>query len=305
MTLAVVGQGAIASLFCYYLRSHNPIVLTRDGMGKRVSLNLLTQERVTLDNKISSVKQPSITNLDCIFICVKSYHIESLIVDISQWLEPTTTLVLIQNGMGGAALLQKAFATNELLVGTTTDAVYQQKPSEYIVTAEGRLDIGRYKPQADKAHLGLKTTDLAILNCHPQLKVHENIQIPLLQKLAVNAVINPLTAVLDITNGDLRRYPERVKSLKSEINCVYRAMTNDTPLQHVPELQANQINCLIDKVIEYTENNFSSMHQDIKNKRQTEIDSVLGYLMTQAAKFSVSVPNIDKLYAEARTKSGR
>jgi hypothetical protein len=27
--------------------------------------------------------------------------------------------------------------------------------------------------------------------------------------------------------------------------------------------------------------------------------------MTQAAKFSVSVPNIDKLYAEARTKSGR
>lgn len=305
MALAVVGQGAIASLFCYYLRNQNPIVLTRDGIGKRISLNLLTQERVTLNNTISCIKKPSITGFDYIFICVKSYHIESLIRDISQWLEPTTTLVLIQNGLGGAALLQEAFATNELLAGTTTDAVYKQKPSEYIVTAEGRLDIGRYKPQAGKAHLGLKTADLALLNSHPQLKVHNNIQIPLLQKLAVNAVINPLTAVLDITNGDLRRYPERIKNLKSEINRVYKAMILDTPLQHVPELQASQINSLINEVIENTENNFSSMHQDIKNERQTEIDSVLGYLMTQAAKFSVSVPNIDKLYTEVRNKSQR
>ena len=38
------------------------------------------------------------------------------------------------------------------------------------------------------------------------------------------------------------------------------------------------------------------MHEDLKYGRQTEIDSIVGYLLNQAKKYNISLPNLESVY---------
>lgn len=49
-------------------------------------------------------------------------------------------------------------------------------------------------------------------------------------------------------------------------------------------------------IIHSTASNYSSMLQDIRNKRRTEIDYITGYLIKQARAHGLSTPENDRLY---------
>ena len=96
--------------------------------------------------------------------------------------------------------------------------------------------------------------------------MEENYEEMLLKKLVVNAVINPLTSILQIKNGELIENPhyfQIVKSLFTEIQeCLH--------LQK-PEHYFNNIIM----VCEQTAKNKSSMLWDLEEKRPTEIEAIL------------------------------
>ena len=49
-------------------------------------------------------------------------------------------------------------------------------------------------------------------------------------------------------------------------------------------------------VAKSTRENYSSMHEDLKYGRRTEIDSIVGYLLNQAKKYNISLPNLESVY---------
>lgn len=53
-------------------------------------------------------------------------------------------------------------------------------------------------------------------------------------------------------------------------------------------------------VAQSTAQNYSSMHQDIYNKRQSEIDFINGYVVNIAAKNKIDVPNNLSLYQKVK-----
>lgn len=109
-----------------------------------------------------------------------------------------------------------------------------------------------------------------------------------LEKLAINAVINPLTVIFDCFNGELfNRPPIRalIRGLLAEISSVLRSILapSTTALVDNSAAEARFSPKGLEKTVEdaalKTAQNISSMRQDVRAGRMTEIDYINGYIV--------------------------
>lgn len=111
-----------------------------------------------------------------------------------------------------------------------------------------------------------------------------NIERRLWRKLAVNASINGLTALLLCRNGVLLESTHGlslVKHLCAEVQELMSAKKLDTSV--------DVTNFALD-VLRQTANNYSSMHADIIQRRATEIDYINGYVVQHGDLFNIPTP---------------
>jgi 2-dehydropantoate 2-reductase len=104
-------------------------------------------------------------------------------------------------------------------------------------------------------------------------------------KLVINAAINPLTALLRVTNGELLDRPSArglMADLAEETAAVARAENIPLPFED-PTHAAEQ-------VARKTAGNHSSMYQDIQRGTPTEIDAICGAVTEQGARHGVPTP---------------
>ncbi len=97
----------------------------------------------------------------------------------------------------------------------------------------------------------------------PDVAWHNNIHSAIWRKLAVNCVINPLTALKGCKNGDLRDYTQEVAAICREVAAVMEREGIHT--------SAENLLFYVEQVIESTAENISSMLQDVRAQRHTEI----------------------------------
>lgn len=109
-----------------------------------------------------------------------------------------------------------------------------------------------------------------------------------LEKLAINAVINPLTVIFDCLNGELfNRLPIRalIRGLLAEISSVLLSIIppSTTALVESPATEARFSTKGLAKTVEdavlKTAQNISSMRQDVLAGRITEIHYINGYIV--------------------------
>jgi 2-dehydropantoate 2-reductase len=103
-------------------------------------------------------------------------------------------------------------------------------------------------------------------------------------KLAINAAINPLSALHKVKNGELAqaKYQIQIAALCDEITLI---------MQHLGfELESDRLINAVKHVIQQTRDNYSSMNRDLQAKRKTEINFINGYILEQAARFNLPCP---------------
>ncbi|GAB7356855.1 hypothetical protein MBLNU459_g7726t1 [Dothideomycetes sp. NU459] len=104
-----------------------------------------------------------------------------------------------------------------------------------------------------------------------------------LEKLAINAVINPLTVVLDAPNGSiLYNYAmtRTMRLLLAEISLVLRSLPELRGLPNVAtRFSAARLETLVVSVANTTRHNVSSMLADARAGRRTEIRWINGYIV--------------------------
>ncbi len=116
-----------------------------------------------------------------------------------------------------------------------------------------------------------------------------------LEKLAVNLVVNPLTAVLDVPNGALLE-PElwtTVRDLVLEMHPVLRGRGL--------ELEAEDLLQRVRRVLVATAANTSSMRADVRAGRPTEIEEITGVLLAWGRAEGRALPRHEALYRMVRT----
>jgi 2-dehydropantoate 2-reductase len=107
------------------------------------------------------------------------------------------------------------------------------------------------------------------------------------RKLALNCAINPLTVLHDCRNGDLREHPAEVATLCAELSELLQRCGQPAAAQQLHEE--------VQRVIEATAANYSSMHQDVAQGRRTEIAYLLGHACAAARRHDLHLPHLQHL----------
>jgi 2-dehydropantoate 2-reductase len=267
----LLGAGAMGSLAASYLRragfdvvvpGQSPGCLTRelhfpDGRTQLLDLPVVSPERITH-----------------LLLATKAGQTQAALSPWLNHLAADATLVCLQNGMGQLDDVGLPAGVT-VLPAITTSGAYRNA-ERITVVAENTTFMGDGAPVAP-GWFG------PLASVWPGLKWAEDIRQRQLAKLAVNALINPLTALHRCNNGDLLAsaiYPE-LAALASEVDAILTALDAGWPGDALARAE---------QVARLTAANTSSMLADVLAGRATEIAFINGWLVREAARLGVAAP---------------
>lgn len=229
-----------------------------------------------------------------LLVTTKAYDSAAAMESIASRLQPGAQILLLQNGYGHQQQIAQTFANWPLWAGITTSGVRRLAPFQLKVAGEGETRIGPLNQTA--ALCG------ALPDGWHRLKhrvIATDIERALWQKLAINAAINPLTALLDCPNGALleAQYRPQLTALCLEIEAVASACGQ--PLFDNPLLDQ------VLKIAEDTAENRSSMLEDFSAGRRTEIDQITGFICAEADRHGLETPVNRELLNAVVYRQGR
>ncbi|MDQ0155906.1 2-dehydropantoate 2-reductase [Robertmurraya andreesenii] len=286
MKIAIVGGGAIGLLFSFYLNQHHEVVLYVRNIQQRDRIQAkgihLTNHQGSFSTKVEVrlASEWGKGGEDLSIICVKQYHLQSLLEN--KKIEAHHPLLFLQNGMGHLEYIDR-LNLRFVLVGAVEHGAYRTDDDSVVHKGEGQTRIAFYKG-ADQEFL-----DTLIKPFHQSFpfQKEDDFKEMLQKKLVVNAIINPLTALLKVQNGALIENPhffQTFRELFVEIKGILRLEKEELYYQNVVEVCRN------------TSQNRSSMLKDVEEGRPTEIDAILGYLIKQANEKNMQAPLINALF---------
>ncbi len=285
----VLGAGAMGCLMAARLHAAGGkvIVLLREAQANQ-SVQLVLEEggarrEITLPG--SSAKDAG--QISHLLVTTKAYDVEPAVRSIVHRLDGQSRVLLLVNGLGYAQPLLRDFPWLQLFYGTTTQGAYRTAPYHVYHAGSGQTRIGRPEHPAAPAWMSLWQQAL------PDCRWEADIAQALWLKLAINCAINPLTALHNCRNGDLATREE----LAREVAGLCEEIAELTRAQGYIELAAD-LHQRVRTVIKATAENHSSMLQDVRGGRSTEIDYITGHLLRVAAQCAVDMPRNQVLLKE-------
>ena len=296
MKTVIVGQGAIG-LLCYHRLSQTNKDNTADKLisllpSTKTSLTRYAFSEINGEAKefpLTIANNLTIASAQLIIFCVKSYQATDALKAIHHLIAEDAIIIVTHNGLGTLEEMSYLFKPSQSLF-TLLLTQGAKKIADYHIehTGEGESNLGIIwgAPVDDKKRnlLNFMTQSLQKVN------FQENIQQAQWGKLAVNCVINPISALENIENGKITLpiYQEAVREIIKEV--VLLGAKEDV------ELYENLLLSLVMKVAERTKHNTSSMRADILNRRRTEIDYINGYIHHLGEKHQLATPMNTKLW---------
>ncbi|MCE9993377.1 2-dehydropantoate 2-reductase [Enterobacter asburiae] len=288
MKITVLGCGALGQLWLTALCKQGHEVQGWLRVPQPYcSVNLIDEDGSIFNESLTANDPDFLAQSDLLLVTLKAWQVSDAVKALASQLPPTSPILLLHNGMGTIDELKSV--KQPLLMATTTHAA--RRDGNIIVhVASGVTHIGPAREQ-DGDYSYLADVLQQVL---PDVAWHDNIRPQLWRKLAVNCVINPLTALWDCPNGALKNHPQEVAALCAEVAAVIEREGLHT--------SADDIQYYVEQVIESTAENISSMLQDVRGLRHTEIDYITGYLLKRARAHGISVPENARLYDMVKRK---
>ena len=233
----------------------------------------------------------STTVIQTLLVCTKSFDALQAITQLKHRFDKNTHIVLLQNGMGFQQDIIHAHHTHKIYAGISTEGALRTAPFHVQHTGLGDTHIGAIH-NANTAQLN---NLIDSLNCPLHIAPHAEILAMQWQKLAINCAINALTALHDCRNGELAHNAQAqlsINKLTTELHTVAKALNIDHYLINIESA--------ISHVIQKTASNSSSMREDIRQQRRTEIQSINGFVIQQAQTLGIEVHEHQRVYDAIR-----
>lgn len=309
MNIHIIGAGAMGLLYGGHLAraGENVTFWTRSESQRKVLLEqgvyIEEADGVTVSLEASGCDvhvfgNNSDTGVQCgqqeaaewILIAVKQNHLDENLLATAAYLAGLDTrIVCLQNGVGHIDQISAALGGRQVYSLITTEGSTKLADNRVRRAGRGETRLGISKLQI---HSGFDVENDACIKT--LLKALEKAGFPALlsndidrdiyRKLLINSVINPLTAILRVPNGDLLVKEERltmIGMLCAEVELVYQACGIS--------MDADALNLVIG-VCQATSKNTSSMLGDVLHHRVTEIDAINGQLLILADSVGIEIP---------------
>ncbi|WP_251359193.1 peptide-methionine (R)-S-oxide reductase MsrB [Kangiella sp. TOML190] len=292
LMISILGAGAIGQLLAHKLTdaSIDCQFIVRDRANYSNDWQLLAGEQ-SISRQIGQSKATDSDVLNLVAVCVKAPQLQQALQSIAHRLDDKSQLILFQNGMGHEAIAEQFVAKDHIYFASNTHGAFVNTSSNHqssqtvTYAGVGSIELGALKPQAAPAWFELLKQ--AELNAH----WHQNITHILWQKLLINAVINPLTALYQCKNGELLS-PDKKPRLLALIQ------ENQGFAKQIQLSFSKALKDLVIRVIENTADNFNSMYQDVNKGIATEINAINGYLLDQMAQAGFKAPHNWQLWSD-------
>ncbi|MBE0519140.1 MAG: 2-dehydropantoate 2-reductase [Thermoplasmata archaeon] len=282
MRICVFGAGSLGSAIGGLLSSKHELTLvgrdphiaaiTNSGLrimgGRDISVHLDAR------TALGDISQP-----DLLIMAVKAYDTESAIAICRSVIGEDTMVLTLQNGMGNLEAL-RSWKGAKAFGGSTTMGAMLESPGTVRLSGLGRTVIG-----SDIDPDGARKIADALSQSGIPTTTNENVIEEIWSKAIVSASINPLTAVLRISNGALLD-SDVISRLMDEVcsECVAISNAAGIPLPH------GSLTERVHRVVMGTSSNRSSMLRDVEMGRRTEISQITGIMCKYASSLAVPAP---------------
>ncbi len=283
MKVAVVGPGAMGCLFAARLANQGTDVTLVDYKPERA--DVLRETGVTIQAKEGAyharpriaLEAPSDTDLAIVF--VKAYDTAGL-----KNLPRRAAVLTLQNGFGNVERLCTLVCSGNVCAGITSEAATLEGVGRVRHSAAGQTVFGSW-PSCP-----VKTAEEVLDKAGFAVQITDSPGQTLWEKVAISAAINTLTAILNVPNGDLLKIND-IRQLMRDlvVEAVKVAATEGYRFQYSLVERAEEI-------CETTKDNISSMLQDVRAAKRTEIDAITGEILERAQTAALPIPRSRVIY---------
>jgi 2-dehydropantoate 2-reductase len=254
MRVAILGLGAIGTL----------VSRTLDG---RVALTCVDRTKAPLNGNIEPV--------DIAIVTTKAQGTAWAAETAKRVLAKHGTVLTIQNGLGHRERLATVLGDDRVAVGIIYVGAALDG-EELRTTGPGRVELGR-APHVDELAVALRAGGMTA-------SVVDDPWPSVWRKLVGNAAVNPVSALVGITNGELLQHPaSRI------VDAAARETARVSSAEGVPISDAEALT-LWRAMAELTAANRSSMLQDVRSGRPTEIDWINGEVIRRGRGHHIPTP---------------
>lgn len=289
----VMGAGAIGSYYGSMLSRRSDILL----VGRRGHVDAVNSRGLEVTGVVegtfildASTELSGIPEGSLILLTTKAYDIEEVVNDFRGLLKPDTVILVLQNGLGNEELVQS-------LVGPEVDVVRGLASTGVEFLSPGRIEVKLVREtMLPKTATGEKIGRL-FDSCDLGVRLTERMDVEVWRKLTMNCVINPLTALFRVPNTEIA--VEGLREVRKGIvdECVSVAEMEGVTLEGDLEGEISRA------AASYS--NISSMCQDIKMGRGTEIGFLNGKVSELGRRHGVATPVNDVLTSLIRFMEGK
>jgi 2-dehydropantoate 2-reductase len=295
MKIAVIGSGAMGLLFGAKLAEAGNDVTMIDVVPEvleELRANGIHLEFGDSDKQIpvkASRAEEMTETVDLAILFTKTIYSASALDTCKTYVGEDTWMLTMQNGLGNIELMSNYVDYNKIVAGVTTFGADLIKPGHTKTSGKGYLKI--------MSANGEVTDDLRAIN---QVLVHaglgsqivDDVMVAIWEKVAFNAAINATTALLHVPCGGMGVVAEGEEicyKVSDEACAVANALGIKADAASVRET-------LRKTIFELHQDHFTSMAQDVLNKRKTEAAFIPGGVYMQAKNAGLEAPYNEMLY---------
>lgn len=293
MKFAIIGAGSVGSIFAAQLyRAGNEVTFIEKFPDISALINekglyvqgVLGEYNVTPK---STTNAADVGQVDVVLVCVKAYDTEKAIREHAAVVNEDTAVVTLQNGYGNVDILCDVAGTEKVIGGTTAQGGYLKEPGVLFHAGNGPTVIGEVSGEVTAR---IKSIAETFNEAGIATEISGDVNALIWTKLIINVGLNPLTALLRVTNG-LTSELENSRSVQKAAVAEALAVAKAAGVNIDPESVAKKVV----EVAQVTFENINSMLSDTRKQSRTEIDYINGAVAKLGRELGIPTPVNDTL----------
>jgi 2-dehydropantoate 2-reductase len=275
--IIVLGAGAIGSIYGALLSEKNDVTL----IGNKAHMDAVNSKGLSISGEINKTFYLKADTEICeipentlIILTTKAYDSAKALIQIKKLLKKDTVILVLQNGLGNEEVVKRAAGDKaEILRGVTAMAAEFFEP--------GRVRFWSGETVVERNEVAEEIGEI-FAKCMLKTRLFNDINMEVWNKLVVNCVVNPLSALFHVRNCKL--VSESLKTVRHGIvsECVEVGKAEGITFPKDLDEKVDE------KIYSYT--NFSSMYQDVMKGKKTEIDFLNGKIVELGRKHYIPTP---------------
>ncbi len=295
--IMMVGAGAVGGFFGAHLAKNHPNVsfLLRPKTLEAVKAHGLTVRSAAgtfTVNPVAASDPRALPRPDLVILSMKAYDLDEAIHQLEPVLSERTVLLTLQNGVEAEDRILQRLARDCVVGGVAFIYAKIAAPGVIEHYKKGALAIGEL--MGHKSQRVLRIAELFTQAGIP-CSVVEDIRRSKWEKMCWNCVFNPLTVILTDRVAKALDHPEMLSVIRQIVGEV-AAVSAGCKVPLAPDIA--------EQVVRWTQelrDIHTSMYDDWKAGRRTEIDYLNGYVARRGRELGIPTPLNEALTAMIKT----